>query len=85
MRTAVLALIMLAGAAALGADEHIVTNLIPDLELVVRVDGEEIPTSPIVSSSVGIIAFETGEDWSVVEIYPASCPRPAIVCSEMAR
>lgn len=83
MRSALLALVVIAIAGSLGAGERIMIGVAPEAVFVVTVDGEEVREDPVISGSDGIIEFNTGP--GVICVSPAPSAGPAAVCSESPR
>lgn len=84
-----LALVILVGLLVAGVPverEHIATGLAAGVGYEVRVNGQEIPASPLGSSPVGIVRFEVvTEGPSTASLRVSAGPRPGVTCRETER
>jgi hypothetical protein len=82
-----LVVLLLLALDGLPSTDHVVIGVVPLVEHEIRVNGAELPASPVLADSLGILVFTVEvEGPGLVVIVPVvSRDRPSLLCKETAR
>ena len=88
LRTWLAVVVLVLAVGSISGSDHIVIGVVASLEVVVKVNDVEIPGSPVLVDSLGILCFSVFEAVSPCTVTICGVvteDRPAVVCKESDR
>lgn len=82
----ILTFVVLSILGALSDSDHVLIGMRPSVEFVVRLNGEELSSSPLLADSLGIVAFHVeAEMGGIISLRWIDLDQPGLTCEESER